>query len=92
MKGMHDAETIQNYNIIVPCNLVQRTYRPTIYVASIYETACMHVHGHVIVVPCVHAAYIEIKRVIYSYCILSNLVSEYTWGPSKLLLSISSTC
>ena len=24
--------------------------------------------------------------------IQSNLVSEYTWGPSKLLLTISSTC
>ena len=22
----------------------------------------------------------------------SNLISEYTWGPSKLLLTISSTC
>ena len=27
-----------------------------------------------------------------TYVIQSNLVSEYTWGPSKLLLTISSTC
>ena len=28
---------------------------------------------------------------VYMY-VQSNLVSEYTWGPSKLLLTISSTC
>ena len=29
---------------------------------------------------------------VVTYIVLSNLVSEYTWGPSKLLLTISSTC
>ena len=28
----------------------------------------------------------------YMACVQSNLVSEYTWGPSELLLTISSTC
>ena len=28
---------------------------------------------------------------LYTY-VQSNLISEYTWGPSKLLLTISSTC
>ena len=28
----------------------------------------------------------------YSLPLQSNLVSKYTWGPSELLLTISSTC
>ena len=39
--------------------------------------------GHVI---------IDVCKKMQTLYIQSNLVSEYTWGPSKLLLTISSTC
>ena len=64
-------------SLVTPCDVLRtRLYGVLLYRCNTHQI--VHIH-----------TYIHTHQTVH---IQSNLVSEYTWGPSKLLLTISSTC